>query len=307
MTDTNAAPAADDGSGIPADLLADNQGNPPPQTNGEDDGFARRLGWRPKDEYLKYGGREDKWVTADAYLEKVQKETPILRERLRTQDSVIQRMETELKETKRLASEQGEALKELLDRSRGAEDRGWQFTRDNIKAGMRKAAAEADTATYQQLEYDLDVLDRNRPPQGKPAAQQKAAAGDQPAAQANAARDPAVDAWMADNRWFLYDADLHRAAKAVEEGLYSKYPDTATRLGKVSEEVKRLFPDKFDNPARKQPTTVSTPSGQAARTPKPKTKTVADLPEDAKLALARIKRRDPKFTDDDYLKHYQWD
>lgn len=297
MTGTNAAPAADDDGGIPADLLADEP--PAVNANPEDEGFARRMGWRPIDEYR---GPKDKWIPADAFIEKVQKEVPVLRERLRSQDAIVQRMENELKETKRLASEQGEALKELLDRSRGAEDRGWEYTRANIKAAMRKAAAEADLNTYAALEQDLEALDNHRP---KPKAAAKPA-DDKPNGKAQT--DPAVEAWVGQNRWFVMDSDLHRAALAIEASLVAQYPDTAKRLEKVEEEIKRTFPEKFDNPARRQASTVSQPSGQAARQGnKAKAKTVADLPQDAKIALARIKTRDPKFTDDDYLKHYQWD
>ena len=304
MTDTNAAPAADDGGAIPADLLADDKGNPPPQTTSEDDGFARRLGWRPKEEFR---GPQDKWLPADAFVEKVQTEVPVLRERLRTQDAIQQRMESELRETKRLAKEQGEALKELLDRTRGAEDRGWEYTRASVKAEMRKAAAEADLNRYAHLEQELEHLEANKPAR-KPAQPQT----DDPVRTPNGADappDPAVAAWVRDNAWFTLDRKLHREAAAIELNILEDEPHLSTpdRLAKVSEEVARRHPEKFPNAARARTSAVSAPSGQSARPMKPKTKTVADLPQDAKLALARIKGRDPSFTDEDYMKHYQWD
>jgi hypothetical protein len=300
MTQPNAASAAGEG-GAATDLsndAIDAALTEPPV----DEAFARRLGWRPQEEFR---GPTDKWVDAGTFVEKVQKETPILRERLRTQDSMIQRMEAELRETKRLASEQGQAVNELLERSRGAEDRGFQYEAARIEAGMRKAVENADTPAYDALRMELDGLYRQRAEkQRKPADPDK----DKPNGQ-QTTPDPAAAAWVRENTWFNSDKKLHRAAIAIEATLMEDEPhlSTADRLKKVRDEIVQRFPEKFENQARRQPSAVSAPGGQLTRPVRPKQKTVADLPDDAKQALTTLKRRDPKFTDEMYLKNYQWD
>lgn len=52
-----------------------------------DEGFARRLGWRPREEFR---GPQSQWLPVDLFLERVNNEIPVLRERLRYQDSIIQ-------------------------------------------------------------------------------------------------------------------------------------------------------------------------------------------------------------------------
>jgi hypothetical protein len=136
-----------------------------------------------------------------------------------------------------------------------------------------------------------------------PAMPPAAPSGPHPAAPAPAQADPAALAWLRDNAWFTADRKLAREAHAIEANLLEDdpYMTTETRLAIVRREVARRYPERFDNPARSLPPTVSMPMGQIARQPRPKAPTMADLDDDARAALAAIKRVDPKFKDETYL------
>jgi hypothetical protein len=238
---------------------------------------------------------------------KAEQEAAELRQRLSAQQERI----NELVKT---STTQSEMLSELVGRSRGAEERGWAYEADRIRGIMRKAASEADQTTYDAAEQTLFSHMEHRPSAAelKRQAAQKNQHGDPAAANSPAQQltppDPAVSAWVAENSW-INDRKMHREAMAVEANIMEDKPylTTADRLKEVRVEMAKRHPDKFQNPARNQPPAVSRPGPQGGGKPKPKTKTAADLPEDAKLALARIKRRDPSFTDDDYIKSYKWD
>jgi hypothetical protein len=251
-----------------------------------------------------------------------------LRAQLRTRDELLQRQTAD---SERRLAEQTAAVRELLDGQRRAEDRGFAYYREEIRARMRKAVKEADEAAYDAAERDLTALEeaaaRRQPPPDQRAGARNEPRGDlrgdpgtpahdavpyrqpgQPGAAAASAGadalvDPVARAWVSNNPWFAADRKLAREAQAIEANLLDDdpYMTTETRLAKVREEVARRHPDKFDNPARRQAPTVATPGGQVARQPKPKTLTLADLDADSRAALAAIKRVDPKFKDETYL------
>lgn len=248
--------------------------------------------------------------TAEERAQKAHQENLELKARIRAQEDMIGGLRTDLTETKRLASKQGEALNELLESSRDAKDRGYQYAREDAVSRMRYAAKNADEAAHDAALRDLIALEQHRPPQ-RTKDQQPDKGGEpdkktqQP--QQQTVQDPTVTAWFNDNPWYNTDWELRAYADGAYNNILATAPGKPVRdvLSEVKERVTKRFTDKFPNAARDAPPAVSRPGPQGGK-PKPKTKTVADLPEDAKLALSRIKRRDPTFSDDDYLKTYQW-
>jgi hypothetical protein len=243
---------------------------------------------------------------------RVEREAAELRGRVQAQQDVIARQQRQMEELTNSSRMLGDQLSELLDHSRTARDNGFAFARQDIEAQRRAAVQSSDLQTYDALTRQLMALDERRPqPRSQqttePASDRSKTAPNPPAQQTQA--DPSVTAWFNDNPWYNTDWELRSYADGAYNNLLATSAGKSTQqmLAEVADKTRKRFPDKFPTAARDHPSPVSRPGPQGGKPSKPKTKTVADLPDDAKQALARIKRRDPAFTDDDYLKSYQWD
>lgn len=267
-----------------------------------DEARARRMGWRPETEYR---GPSNAWLPADAFLEKVQNEVPVLRERNRYLDDRVQSQDRRQAEMQATINEQGEALREMLARTRNADQRTFEDKRNDIKRRMREATANADMAAFSAAETDLDTLDRQRQPAAQPATQErpKPVVQEQPAPQLQVSSS--IKQWVGDNPWFN-DPNLgHLNALAVTlhgQNLQNRMSE-ADSLDAVRSEIERRFPEHFENARRSAAPSVRTPA-PANGGKKPTGKTVNDLPSEAKDALARFKRLIPGYTDAEYLKEY---
>lgn len=276
---------------------------------GGDEGMARRLGWTAKD---KFRGPAHKWLPADEFVAKVEKETPVLRERLRNQDKEAQRRDREISELRAQLAEQNKTTKEILERQRANDERSFGRTRAEIEAEMDRAASEADTATYNRAKVALAELDKQRP---KPVAEEPAKAGGAAAADTTKGGTqtgnllPETQEWIERNTWFKANVSMRQWAQGREVELTTEFPTMTTieRLEMIEDEAKKLFPAKFDNPRRNAPGAVSgsAPPRNGAGKGNGK-KTFADLDEHAKAAFQRIAARTPGYTQEEYLKSYKW-
>jgi hypothetical protein len=239
--------------------------------------------------------------TTEEMTAKLYQETVELKGRLRAQEEVIGGLRGEVSETKRLASEQGSALNELLGHTRDARERGFAYAHDEIWARMDRAVKDADTESYNAAKRELDALHRSRPAP----ADKKTATADPPKQTQQA--DPVVGAWFADNPWYNTDTEMRGLADGVYNSLLASEPHTSTtdKLAKVKERVSKRFPDKFPAAARDAPTAVSRPGPQGGRG-KPRAKTEADLPPTARAAMDKFVKQGV-LTKDQYLKDYQWE
>jgi hypothetical protein len=302
MSETNAAEAVTD-TGIPADMVEDAGGD---AARGDVTGLATRLGWVPKE---KYRGPEDKWLEAGDFVAKVEKEAPVLRERLRHQDAEIKKRDSQINDFRSKFDEQGALIKELLETSRAAETRGYTRAREDIETRRKEAVANADVEAFQAAERDLADLEKTRAPK-KPDASNDATPTRTNGTQQPVQVSPAVSEWVKENSWFESDFELNGVAIGLNAKLIKEKPGLSEkeRLDEVTRRVKERYPEMFENKARNAAAAVGTssvPANNGSRNAKKKT--VADLPEDAKVALARFKRLIPKYTDEQFLKDYKWD
>lgn len=309
MTETNAAKVAN-GEASSGDADVDAISSPDPRANGaggEDDpnaDRARRMGWQPQE---KYRGPKDKWLPASDFIEKVEGEIPVLRERNRFLDTRLAKQDAELEEIKKVSKEQAEMLREMLDKSRETEQRQYTYTVRELEAAMDKAAREGDQDNYMRFKSQLMEIGKYQPkatPEKKvePAAEKKPDGGPPQLS-------PAVQDFIRENPWFTPsnpDDEATQYAMDRDRWLKKTYPNETERFRKVREDVEKRFPEKFDNPARKQAAAVNSPGAHANGKAK-KGKTVADLDEHAKTALAKFKRTIPGYTDKEFLDTYQWD
>lgn len=259
---------------------------------------ARRMGWRPREEFDRPPQR---WVDAKTFVERGMSELPVLRDRYRKLDSNMQVQGAELADTKRTVVEQSIVLNEMREMMKHAEDRAYVRAAQELAARERAAVESADTAAYDSIQRERRDLDATRTP---PAARTPAPAPAQaqPVATAPTA-NPAVEAWVAENPWFRSDPVLNSLAIAFDAQVKAEHPDwgVSDQLAEVKRLCATRFPEKFPtNHRRAAPVAVSTPSGGSSA--RPKQKGVKDLPKEFQDAFARFQRQMPGYTEAEYLK-----
>ena len=223
---------------------------------------------------------------------------------LRRQSDMIARRDRDLGDVGERVKKQDQMLAELVENQRNANVRGYGRAEAEVRAAMKRAVAEADTASYDRLEVELVELQKLRP---SLKAAEKSATADPPPGTGQPS--PAVGQWLRDNAWFGApgNARMTFAAQGAEIDIKAEFPhlSEAERLMKVREQMEKDFPDKFENKARKTAAVVAQPSAQAARkVADPKKKTVNDLPHDVRQTLAKLQRMNPKLTNEQYVADY---
>lgn len=249
---------------------------------------ARRLGWRPQEEY---SGRRE-WVPADKFIEVAENELPVLRQNFRKLDETYVRDVGELK-TK--LTEMQEVMKDFREFSSRGEQRAYEKAKRELEEKRDVAVAHADTETFKATQKEIDELDKTVKPKTETAEKPKV---DTP--------DPAIVSWVGENPWFTTDPELMAFAKSQDTFLQTTKPglSIAERLAMVKDRTKKEFPDKFGNPKREQASSVSEPGSQPAI--RRKGKTYDDLPPEAKAACDKYVRTIPNYKREDYVKDYDW-
>ena len=309
MTDTNAAQvangkAASDDKGDDWKELTVAAGEKGGDEESPNAKRARILGWQPKE---KYRGRDGDWLDADAFIEKVEAEVPVLRERNRTLSSRVAEQEKRFAELQEETKKANSKIDELLDINRSAMDRGYSARMHELETAMDRAAADGDKDAYKAIKTELIEFGKLRP--NWTAKKEEKKAEDKPVGdKAAPVADPEVKAWLDENTWFNRDKRLTNFAASEDALLQEETPgmSTADRLAEVKRRTMEKFPEKFENPARKRASAVATPSGHVNGKGK-KGRSFTDLDEGAKAAYVRVAARTPGYTKDEYLKTYQWD
>lgn len=270
---------------------------------------ARRMGWRPKDEY---SGPIHKWVEASIFVERGETELPILRERMRKLDDRLASTEreltgarTEIKDARVKITEQSEVLTELRDLSLTAAQRGYQRAQAELSERQRKAVSEADTITFDRLEREKQQLEATRPvaatrPKVEAPVEPVRTSGPPPLSSDETA---IVSGWISDNPWYNSDAEMNAVATSLHGLIRQQNPNMSLddNLAEVKSRIVSRYPEKFGEARRRAPAAVSASSAPPPRSTK---KTVADLPAEAKDALTRFKKQIVGYTDAEYLKSY---
>lgn len=306
----SAAPAAETANGMPpevADLLEPDAPAGGEQAESPNADFARNIGWRPLEEYR---GPKDKWLPADDFIAKVEKETPIMRERLRSQATENERLRRENADYKK---REEEGFSELIQSQREAKKRGFDYALERVESDMEDAVKNADTDSYRKLKQQRDQLLSMAPSAPSKETRKSDDAAARPTSAAPSHEEAVVLAWANENPWFQSDPEINNWAIGAEISLKQKSPHLSLpeRLAKVRETAQKRFPEKFENTARNNPPAAARPGPQGAR-PAAGTKKAAtfdDIPagerESAKAAFAMIKRRTPNVSVEQYVKDYR--
>lgn len=197
----------------------------------ESEELARAKGWRPKEEWE---GDPKKWVDADEFNRRGE-----LFEKIENQGR-------ELKETKRV-------LRMLQEHHSKVKETEYQRAIDALKAQKKQALLDGDADAV--LEADERIMDMK--------AEQKVAEKSQ---EQNARQpDPRFVAWVEKNPWYAQDSEMRTFADDVgiahAKAFPNKTPDEV--LAYVNQRVRKVYPEKFQNPLRSKPSPTGGRTGEA--------------------------------------------
>jgi hypothetical protein len=239
---------------------------------------ARKLGWKPKDEYK---GPPGGWRDAETFIAQGEQVLPILRERYRKQEKDIE----ELKGKLALATD---TIVDLSERFRTTDQRAFERAKAQLEREREAAVEAGDTAAFRNKERELRELEKQAP---------KPAPAVRPADAPPAVHPDALE-WVRENPWFQSDADMASFADTFHKTLLQREPGLSIKqnLAKVSAATRAAYPEKFgraprtidddDNPARHAPAAVG--GSAAPRSPgAPKPRSWDALPQDTKQAYTR--------------------
>ena len=215
---------------------------------------AEKMGWTPKDQFK---GDPAKWRPADEFVERGENMLPIVRAQVKRQEREI----AELKQT----------VQQFAEFASKSEARAMEKALATLRQERADAIAKGDGVAFDKVDAQIEDLRKK--------------AESKPAPQAKDGEDPVFNEWLGRNKW-AEDTKMQRIAHGIAEALVAD-GETARGtelLDMVAKEVKQRYPEKFENPRRKDAPTVE--GGAAPR--RSGGKSFADMPADARAACERM-------------------
>lgn len=243
---------------------------------------ARQQGWVSQDEFK---GPPEKWSDAKTFVERGDRELPILRERLR-------KLEADNARTHK-------ALEDMAVRDAKGRKEAYQQAIKDLKAQKAEAIAAGDGQTVTVLEEQIDTYKEELQQIQEPAPQ-------------NALPDYARQ-WMDDNKWYGENKEMRYYAEGFTADLSRERPDLLTAQGlpkkemldEISKEVRRKFAQTFEpkNTNRDKPPAVE---GGSTAPQKKRGRSFDDLPKDAQDACKTFmaNSKNPEQTKKNYVSNY---
>lgn len=280
---------------------------------------ARRMGWRPKEEYR---GAPGGWRSAEEFLKRGQDILPMVRKDLIRERERGTKMEEEIKALRQTVDEQKAAMEDLLRMARTADERGYKRGIEELKLKRREAASAGDHAAVVAITEQIEEVEEARatappaqPPKAPPA----------PVPQPPKL-DPVVEKFISENPWFNSDPVLHRAMEAEHMALLEDMPGLSLteNLRTAKEAVMARYPKKFGiseeppeeveeepapvrQPTRRTTVNAPTPPANPRRNQATGIASIEDPQERAmaQQAFNRIRRQIPDITEAEWFAVYQ--
>lgn len=189
------------------------------QPTAED--LAREQGWVPKEEWQ---GDAHKWVPADEYIRRGE-----LFEKIDSLKSQLFHLKKD--------------FNSLAEHHKNVSKIEYEKALKDLKEQRSIAAKEGDTEAVVEISEKIEDLKEK-----KPVEQQEAPVP-----------TPEYEAWVAQNRWYVDDADLHSQADVVAHSYLSKNPTATQRelFEHVTKQIKKYNPEKFNMTQKNAPTVES--------------------------------------------------
>lgn len=219
---------------------------------------AEKMGWTPKGQFK---GDPDKWRPADEFVERGENMLPLVRAQVKRQEREISELKTSIKQ-----------FAEYHDK---AVEGAYKQAMADLKAQRAAAIKAGDGETFDRVDEEIDNL--------KDKIKETEAKGPQSRQQA----DADFAEWLDRNKW-ANDPKMQQIGVAIREDLFEANPTLGhiELLDLTAKEVKKRFPEKFENPRRNAAAAVE----GSAPPRKSGGKTYADLPADARAACERMAR-----------------
>lgn len=194
---------------------------------------ALEMGWKPKTDF---NGEEDDFIDAKEFVSR----KPLF--------DRIEHQSRELKEVRK-------ALKALSDHHQKVKETEYKAAMESLKEEKKRALAEGDADKL------IDVDDRIAEEKAKQVVAERATKE-----QSNQLH-PEFVGWVKDNAWYATDAELRVSADQIGTAYASAHPELDPRevLQYVKQRVRKLYPEKFQNPNRERPSAVEGSSNAPTR------------------------------------------
>lgn len=254
---------------------------------------AKNLGWVPKEQYH---GDPSKWRPAEEFIAYGETNRLVKLGEVKRLSAKLSEKEKEIEQIRKEAQE----FREFMTGTKKAiTDRQTQ----ELLARKRAAYEVGDFDTMMQVDEALGKLKIAEAPPAPPPAPTE---------------HPLVTEWRRENDWYNNDPTLAVEADEVAKGLHARGLRDRELLDNVTKTMKRRYPNEFAIPAPNNddqgdepPARAIDPRGSAVSTGgfavssavKPKAKTYANLPEEARRQ-ADVFANKFKLDREDYAKRY---
>lgn len=282
---------------------------------------ARNMGWIPESEWddssMKH--RPKKFLPPEDYIETVEARVPIMREKLRHYDDVVQKQDKKLSDmTGQLTTaaqrleDLGHLVESLHEQNQTIGKRAFEAARRDLEIVKRRAVSEADTDTYEEADRRLVELDKHYAEQ-----QPKPKRGEEPAGRRTEERPtdksqqepPKISrtakSWLDDNQTLMTDPVTNAIAVALHSQDISGGMSEEESFRTLTDRIRKEVPHKFPKDRREDPPSV------AGSSPPPRSSKKQDfgtLPADAKKAYESLSRyfaaKGKTYTQEQYAKEY---
>lgn len=232
---------------------------------GEVEAKAREMGWRPKEEWE---GDDSGWMEAPAFVERQEKLTD--RADVAAQNE-IKRLKGELTTLRSEQAETKQTIEDFKGWQTKAEERIYKKALKDLQAQQRAAVESGDTDAFDSASKEIgELVEETR----------------KPAETRQPPENPAFKDWKRDNTWYEKNYELTAFAEQIGPIIARSErfnPEDPAFYERITEEVRKKYPEAFENPNRKRPGAVEESGGGGK-----KGDTIADLPREAKEAGERF-------------------
>lgn len=264
--------------------------SPEPTVDASIEREARQNGWVPKDQFH---GDERDWTDAATFVQKSRQLNPILKKSNESLKRELDSAKTELKELKLTTQEFAREFAKMKDNA-------YKRAIAELKGQRREAIKDEDLDLADEIEEKIDALKEE---------QVKATTPKEEKAQESKVDETVLREfreWERENRWYneSTEPEMFDAAEGIALRLSRTNKELVGRafMDRVTEEVKKRFPDKFENPRREK----SLHEGSKSRGASEGSKNYGALPPEAKKACDRYVKQG-LMTREQYLEVYEWE
>jgi type II secretory pathway component PulM len=255
---------------------------------------AKLMGWVPKEDFK---GDPDRWTPAEDYVERADHVMPIMKAQMSKYEEQLQSTGEELKSTRTELANLKTTMEKVIKVNSKVSEAAYQRAVETIRKEQRQAINDSDGDRFEQLERDKEKLEAARP--------EKIEVEEKPVI------NPEFEEWVKENEWYNTDTDLRDYCEGVAPQVAAQNPHFTNKqlYAAVKERAMNLFPDKFENPNRKEKSAVASSDRQGEQKPAGKGK-FTNLPKEAKDAWASMEGQGLKnidgsdYTKEDYAKDF---